>query len=62
VFEVWGHTQIFTSIHLSLKKFFASYPAVHSDGTSQCEQLGKKESQKSGSKEKLQFGESLTCW
>lgn len=33
VFEARGHTQIFASIHLSLKKVFARYSAVCSDGT-----------------------------
>lgn len=33
MFEAQGHSQIFTSTHLSLKKVLAIYPAVHSDGT-----------------------------
>lgn len=33
LFEARGHTQIFASIYLSLKKVFAIYPAVHSDDT-----------------------------
>lgn len=33
MFEAQGHTQFFTSIHLSLEEVFAVYPAVHFDGT-----------------------------